>query len=212
MRRNPPITNKLLAHMLALRTAYQYAHWNAKNYADHLLFEKLYTSLDGGIDILAEISQQHVEPVATPSITDRGLMKAEDKIIAFAQDAVENDRPDPGFENFLLGLIEHRERAKYLLAQRSDKAANRDAEARERREAALEGGVYKNPKSKPLSENERRDLVRAFYWAMDTEADGGAVPPSVDPLIEKIGSDALTIAQARRVLAWFYSAAPGDFG
>jgi hypothetical protein len=143
-RRNPPVTNPLLAQMLALRTAYQYAHWNAKNYADHLLFEKLYTSLDGGIDILAEISQQHVEPVATPQVTARSLMAAENRIIKAAERAIEQDRPESGLENFLLGLIEHRERAKYLLNQRSDREANTDDE-REQREAALEGGVYKNP-------------------------------------------------------------------
>lgn len=157
-RRNPPVTNPLLAQMLALRTAYQYAHWNAKNYADHLLFEKLYTSLDGGIDILAEISQQHVEPVATPQVTARSLMAAENRIIKAAERAIEQDRPDPGLENFLLGLIEHRERAKYLLNQRSDRAANLDTEEREYREAALEGGVYKNPaRRRPRTNRARRN-------------------------------------------------------
>lgn len=118
VRRNPSdIANPLLALLLALRTAYQYAHWNATNHADHLLFERLYTSLDEDIDTLAEVADQPAVPIEAPHPTSAGLLEAENTIISLAKTGIGVE--DAGLENYLLGLIEHRERGKYLLKQRS---------------------------------------------------------------------------------------------
>jgi DNA-binding ferritin-like protein len=110
----------LLAAMLALRTAYQYAHWNARNYADHLLFERLYKSLDADIDTLAELtvrSTGRVEPLFA-KIRPEQVETAEGQIIAVASEAVKAGQ-DYDMDNYLMTLIEHRRRALYLLHQRS---------------------------------------------------------------------------------------------
>jgi DNA-binding ferritin-like protein len=117
MRRNPD-ANPLLSRMIALRTAYQYAHWNASNYANHLLFQRLYESLEKDIDTLAEISNQRVEPVEIMLITRTTLEAAEDEIIALASAALDEGVPR-AMENYLMTLLEHREQAKYLLRQQT---------------------------------------------------------------------------------------------
>ncbi len=110
----------LLAAMLALRTAYQYAHWNARNYADHLLFERLYKSLDADIDTLAELSVRslgRVEPLFAKIRPDQ-VETAEGQIIAVASEALKAGQ-DYDMDNYLMTLVEHRRRALYLLHQRS---------------------------------------------------------------------------------------------
>lgn len=118
MRRNPD-ANPLLSRMIALRTAYQYAHWNASNYANHLLFQRLYESLDKDIDTLAEISNQRVEPIEVRTITRATLEAAEDEIIELAGVALEDPKIPRALENYLMTLMEHREQAKYLLRQQT---------------------------------------------------------------------------------------------
>lgn len=122
MRRNGSLAwaEGLLSAMLALRTAYQYAHWNARTYADHLLFERLYKSLDTDIDTLAELSVRslgRVEPLFAKIRPDQGET-AEQQIIAVASDALKAGQ-DYDMDNYLMALVEHRRRALYLLHQRS---------------------------------------------------------------------------------------------
>ena len=122
MRRNGSLAwaEGLLAAMLALRTAYQYAHWNARTYADHLLFERLYKSLDADIDTLAELSVRslgRVEPLFAKIRPDQ-VETAEQQIIAVASDALKAGQ-DYDMDNYLMALVEHRRRALYLLHQRS---------------------------------------------------------------------------------------------
>lgn len=119
MRRNPD-ANPLLSRLIALRTAYQYAHWNASNYANHLLFQRLYESLDEDIDKLAEISNQRVAPVEVHTVTAATLMAAEDEIIELAGAALAERAVPKALENYLMTLMEHREQAKYLLRQRTE--------------------------------------------------------------------------------------------
>jgi hypothetical protein len=110
----------LLAAMLALRTAYQYAHWNARTYADHLLFERLYQSLDEDTDTLAELTVRangRVEPLFARIRADQ-VETAEQQIIAVASDALKAGQ-DYDMDNYLMALVEHRRRALYLLHQRS---------------------------------------------------------------------------------------------
>lgn len=110
----------LLAAMLALRTAYQYAHWNARKYSDHLLFERLYKSLDEDIDTLAELTVRATGRVAPlfAKIRPDNVETAEGQIIAVASEAVKAGQ-DYDLDNYLMTLIEHRRRALYLLHQRS---------------------------------------------------------------------------------------------
>ena len=110
----------LLAAMVALRAAYQYAHWSARTYADHLLFDRLYKSLDADIDTLAELtvrSAGRVEPLFARIRPDQ-VETAEGQIIAVASDALKAGQ-DYDMDNYLMALVEHRRRALYLLNQRS---------------------------------------------------------------------------------------------
>jgi DNA-binding ferritin-like protein len=103
-----------------LRDAYQYAHWNSGRYADHLLFERLYKSLDEDIDALAELTvYRDVRPLRRVEVSISQIPKAEEAIIRIATEMVENERPSKGMENYLLNLVEHRERAIYLLRMAS---------------------------------------------------------------------------------------------
>jgi DNA-binding ferritin-like protein len=106
--------------MMSLRGAYHYAHWNSGRYADHLLFERLYKSLDKDIDTLAELTvYRGVRPLRRVEVSISQIPKAEEAIIRIATEMVENERPSKGMENYLLNLVEHRERAIYLLRMAS---------------------------------------------------------------------------------------------
>lgn len=110
----------LLSAMIALRAAYQYAHWNARNYTDHLLFERLYKSLDEDTDALAELlvkATGRVEPLFARIRPDQ-VETAEQQILAVAAEALKAGQ-DYDLDNFLMALVEHRRRALYLLQQRS---------------------------------------------------------------------------------------------
>ena len=121
----------LLSTMLALRTAYQYAHWNTRSYANHLLFERVYQSLDEDIDTLAELGVQSlghaVQPYMLLPETTQGWiedpMQGELRIIYVATDLLgklrrQNILDVNAFENFLQGLIQNRRRAQYLISMR----------------------------------------------------------------------------------------------
>jgi len=110
----------LLSAMIALRAAYQYAHWNAQHYADHLLFERLYKSLDADTDALAELLVQatgRVEPLFARIRPDQ-VETAEQQILAVAAEALKGGQAYD-MSNLLANLVEHRQRALYLLRQRS---------------------------------------------------------------------------------------------
>jgi hypothetical protein len=64
--------------------------------------------------------------------------------------------------------------------------------------------------ARPLTDTERRNLNRAFSWAMAVDADGGTIPADIDRLLHASRWPNLTDAEARRILDWFYSTAPGD--
>lgn len=124
--RNPMPLNaefdELLATMVELRTKYQYAHWNASSYQDHLLFERLYKSLDEDIDTMAELSVYAKNLMVQRTTPDHDATETE--IIHQAKSMLRN--VDQGMENFLLNLIQNRQRAIYLLrlaAQKSDASA-----------------------------------------------------------------------------------------
>jgi hypothetical protein len=108
----------LLSCMIQLRTAYLYLHWNAVHYANHLLFERLYLSLDEDIDTLAELTVEQfgvarpVSPKAYNSPSD-----AEKGIIDQASKLAKGRGVSLAMENYLLNLIENRRRALYLLRQ-----------------------------------------------------------------------------------------------
>lgn len=122
MRRNGSLAwaEGLLSAMIALRSAYQYAHWNARTYADHLLFERLYKGLDADTDTLAELTVRslgRVEPLFAKIRPDQ-VETAEGQIIAVASEALKAGQ-DYDMDNYLMTLVEHRRRALYLLHQRS---------------------------------------------------------------------------------------------
>ena len=62
--------------------------------------------------------------------------------------------------------------------------------------------------SRPLTDIEKRDLSKVGVWAMDMEMDGGTVPAEIDELLEQ---PSVTPQEARTLLRWFYSTAPGNF-
>lgn len=115
----------LLRSMIALRLAYQRAHWNAKGYANHLLFERLYKSLDEDIDAWAELVRQETGSVipdagdvrAARASTPAGLRKAEDAIGLKAGALIAAGPLPKACENFLMNLMQNRMRAIYLLKQ-----------------------------------------------------------------------------------------------
>jgi DNA-binding ferritin-like protein len=108
----------LLACMIQLRTAYQYMHWNAKAYANHLLYERLYLTLDEDIDTLAELTVEQmgvINPTApkaynSPEAAEKGIIEQATKLAKAKGVSL-------AMENYLLNLIENRRRALYLLRQ-----------------------------------------------------------------------------------------------
>jgi hypothetical protein len=123
-RRNPGIDpnalNSLLSLMLALRTAYLYLHWNATTYAEHLQYERIYQTLDADIDTLAELSVAEIHAVAPTGATVADVERAEHAVQQKAQDIINvlsgaKTPNQSALENFLMTLIENRQRALYLL-------------------------------------------------------------------------------------------------
>lgn len=108
----------LLSCMIQLRTAYLYLHWNARGYADHLLYERLYQSLDEDTDTLAELTAEQAGMVHPSKPKPyKSVAEAEHGIIAQATALIKSGSLSPAMENYLLNLVEHRRRALYLLRQ-----------------------------------------------------------------------------------------------
>jgi starvation-inducible DNA-binding protein len=135
--------NDLLANLRALAMHYQHAHWQSKGpnyYGDHLLFERLYGSLDGDIDSLAEKIVGYYGPdalsfagqmdlVCKSAKTQAGsdfvsaLLKSEEALQAKVKqifDTMEKSGKLPlGLNDYLAALANSRDTAVYLLKQRS---------------------------------------------------------------------------------------------
>lgn len=113
----------LLRSLIGLRTNYQRLHWNAQGYADHLLFERLYKSLDDDIDKLAELALARGGTLDVADVTSSvngSPLAAEDAIIAAANGLVGKS---PAFDNYLFNLVQNREHAVYLLRQSAGTSA-----------------------------------------------------------------------------------------
>lgn len=71
--------------------------------------------------------------------------------------------------------------------------------------------------TRPLTDDERRQLGKANVWAMDWEMDGGRLPPEVAQVINipdpgrGQGQREKTPAQVRVLLAWYHRTAPGSY-
>lgn len=114
-RRNPiSELDRLLGYLLQLRTLYLFKHWNSKTYAEHLQYERIYQTLDADIDTLAELAALDQGSVSwtAPSITD--AVDGEKVIQRLAQDIL-STKPHPSLDNYLMTLIENRQRVLYLL-------------------------------------------------------------------------------------------------
>ena len=63
----------------------------------------------------------------------------------------------------------------------------------------------------PLTVEEEKKLRVAEIWLMDCVVDGDydALPPEIQEIEQK--TEALSPSEARTLLAWFYTTAPGDF-
>lgn len=123
-RRNPSIDpdalNGLLSLMLSLRTAYLYLHWNAQTYAEHLQYERIYQTLDADIDTMAELSVAEIDAVFPTGAAVADVERAEHAVQFKAQEIINalsgaKTPNQSALENFLMTLIENRQRALYLL-------------------------------------------------------------------------------------------------
>jgi hypothetical protein len=152
----------LLARMISLRTTYQYEHWNAKVYQDHLLFERLYKSLDDDIDTLAEL----LGTPAPKAASVQSVLKGEHDVLAAAKAAVKKG-VDPGMENFLLSLIQNRERALYLLKQ-AEKPMRNNPRPDQKREALRKAREDYNRGA--ITVDEYNSLLRAIERASSDDA------------------------------------------
>ena len=83
-----PLAVQLLPHMISLRVGYQYGHWNATSYPDHLLFERLYKSLDEDIDTLAELAVQESGKIQPSNMVCASFLATEELIIHTALEAL----------------------------------------------------------------------------------------------------------------------------
>jgi starvation-inducible DNA-binding protein len=144
---------KYLALMKALQNYYQHAHWISKGepyYADHLLFERLYGSLNEQIDTLAEkmvgVGGDHFVCVKTVmAITSKILshipemdrntlgyemvqtsLKLEKMFLSYTKKLYTKMKEDGsltlGFDDMLMSLYNDHEGNVYLLGQRIKRA------------------------------------------------------------------------------------------
>ena len=144
---------KYLALMKAIQNYYQHAHWISKGepyYADHLLFERLYGSLNEQIDTLAEkmvgVGGDHFVCVKTVmGITakilshvpemDRNTLgyemvqtaiKLEKMFLVYTKNLYTKMKEDGsltlGFDDMLMSLYNEHEGNAYLLGQRIKRA------------------------------------------------------------------------------------------
>ena len=115
--------DNLLSLLIQLRTTYLYMHWNAKTYSEHLQYERLYQTLDEDIDTLAELAVKevgHVRQVATVVPLTHDEIKevevaAQEQAAAIIEKTKLKQVNFMALENFLLNLIQNRQRVLYLL-------------------------------------------------------------------------------------------------
>lgn len=129
-----------LALLEAARKSHHTAHWITKGpnfYGDHLLFERLYTAIDGEIDAIGERLTQRggeeaVDPVHTTELTMNYLehwAKTQDiyeraQIVERTiQAGIVSVRKEmtpmsPGLDNLLVSIADAHETPLYLLGQR----------------------------------------------------------------------------------------------
>lgn len=141
---NPSVSllRQLLALLRGQLTIYQDAHWEVTGpqfYADHLLFERLYKSVDSEIDTLAEKMVSLFGPAAVealalarlttawvarwssiPELHQRGL-KSEEDFEAMVEKVYEQldtaDLLSMGMDDFLMAAVNSHESNRYLLQQ-----------------------------------------------------------------------------------------------
>jgi hypothetical protein len=144
---------KYLALMKAIQNYYQHAHWISKGepyYGDHLLFERLYGSMNGQIDSLAEkmvgLGGDHFVCVKTvmsmtakilshlPFMDENTLgyelaksaIKLEKMFLACTKNLYKKMKDDGsltlGFDDMLMSLHNEHESNVYLLGQRIKRA------------------------------------------------------------------------------------------
>lgn len=108
----------LLARLVGTRVLYQQLHWNAKSYGNHLLFERLYKSLDESIDALAELLLAYGGELAGSAITPVSSgHPAEDETWLISKAQSFSGKVPADIDNFLMNLMQERRRAIYLLRQ-----------------------------------------------------------------------------------------------
>ncbi len=144
---------KYLGLMKALQAFYQHAHWIAKGepyYGDHLLFERLYSSLNGQVDAMGEkmvgLGGDHFVCVkAITNITSKILehvpdmdentlgyelvkeaLKLENTFLAYTTKLYKKLKEDNsitlGLDDMLMSLCNEHESNVYLLKQRIKRA------------------------------------------------------------------------------------------
>ena len=89
-----------------------------------------------------------------------------------------------------------------------ERERRRYARAQRKAERQRKGRKTNMGDSRPLTDIEKRDLSKVGVWAMDVEMDGGTVPAEIDELLAQ---PSVTPQEARTLLRWFYSTAPGNF-
>ena len=138
----------LLSFLRALAHIYQYMHWRSAGtnyYGDHLLYERLYNSVEGEIDPVAEKvlgitnDSKSIHPIEdmkyTSAIVTRFIkgefnpesfaeigLAAEKELIKLIEKMMSGDQSD-GVENMLQGIADKHEGHLYLLQQRNKTAA-----------------------------------------------------------------------------------------
>lgn len=134
--------SRLVALLRAVQLLHHTAHWQtagATFYGDHLLFERLYSGLEGEFDGLAEKAVAYCGPAAVDPLAQAQLVAA--FVAGFAgadlarkslaaeqllQEEIEEARAvitdagdmPLGLDNYLQGLADSHETAIYLLQQR----------------------------------------------------------------------------------------------
>jgi DNA-binding ferritin-like protein len=122
VRHNPEsVYDRLLSLMMRQRDAYLFMHWNAKTYAEHLQYERLYQTLDEDIDTMAELAVSLVGSVHPVSVSVVDVERTEHAMQRIAQEMIEGlagsttPAQSDALENFLMTFIEKRQRVLYLL-------------------------------------------------------------------------------------------------
>lgn len=136
--------SSMLAVLRALAWMYQTAHWQARGpsaYGDHLLFERLYNTVNAEIDVLAEKSVGYLGPDSVDSVVSMHatlrwvsawvlhddlvvrMLQAESDLLAVFQAAYEDIKQHGamtlGLDDWIMGTASAHETNTYLLQQRA---------------------------------------------------------------------------------------------